>query len=538
MKEVLVVANRTLGGAKLLEAVRSALDPGDVRFRLVVPQSNPSAGLVIYDEAVRESAQVRVDLALSAVAAEGMEASGEVGDADPFLATMDAIAQHRPDEIIVSTHPAMHSGWLRRDLIERIRNASGLPVEHVVVDLEQEGLPFKVTLVLANKTSSGEELLEHLKAKAAEEERAPVHRGRSSARWQRPCATRGPRTAGDDARPPQRGGLLSSGHDRRSRPLYGGGQRARAVPGRRRRHLDAARPALGLDALEPDRARPQRHLRQGRARGRRLPDGPDPRDGRLRARWRPRASPTRRPRRSRHGAGEHHGPPAANRSSRVEPQLLGMLLFIISEIMVFGAFFTAYFFIRVAQGDPWPATRHHAPGRGRRASTRRSSSPPRSRSTGPSSAIKKGNRFGLKAGMLTTFLLGCTFLFIQINEYANIGFAPQDARPADDLLLADGPARRTRLHRAAAAAVRHDPSLPRPLQPRGTPRRRGARHLLALRRHHVDRRLHDRLHPLTAVGTARLGVLRQLACAPNGVCAKARFAPCVLDPLDPRPSVP
>ena len=51
----------------------------------------------------------------------------------------------------------------------------------------------------------------------------------------------------------------------------------------------------------------------------------------------------------------HHGPPEANRSSRVEPQLLGMLLFIISEIMVFGAFFTAYFFIRVVQGADWPA---------------------------------------------------------------------------------------------------------------------------------------------------------------------------------------
>src|SRR5205823_9615806 len=65
------------------------------------------------------------------------------------------------------TYPAPHSGWLRRDLIERIQNASGLPVEHVVVDLDQEGLPFNVTLVLANKTSSGEELIEHLKAKAA-----------------------------------------------------------------------------------------------------------------------------------------------------------------------------------------------------------------------------------------------------------------------------------------------------------------------------------------------------------------------------------
>jgi hypothetical protein len=167
MREVLVVANRTLGGAKLLEAVRSRASSGDVRFRLVVPQSKPSAGLVIYDEAVREAAQVRVDLALSAMANEGIEGSGEVGDSDPFLATMDAVATRRPDEIIISTHPALHSGWLRRDLVERIHNASGLPVEHIVVDLEHEEPPFRVTLVLANKTSTGEELIGHLREMAA-----------------------------------------------------------------------------------------------------------------------------------------------------------------------------------------------------------------------------------------------------------------------------------------------------------------------------------------------------------------------------------
>lgn len=172
MKEILVVANRTIGGAKLLDAVRAhAAEPGGARFRLVVPKSKPSAGLVIYDEAVREAAQVRVDLALEIVSAEGIQATGEVGDPDPFLATMDAVAERRPDAIIVSTHPETQSGWLRRDLIERLQNASGLPVEHVVVDLESEGLPFKVTLVLANKTSSGEELLEHLQAKASGPER-------------------------------------------------------------------------------------------------------------------------------------------------------------------------------------------------------------------------------------------------------------------------------------------------------------------------------------------------------------------------------
>jgi hypothetical protein len=167
VKEILVVANRTLGGEKLREAVRAHAAAGTTGFRLVVPQSKPSAGLVIYDEAVRESAQVRIDLAVSTLHEEGIELSGEVGDQDPFLATMDAIATRRPDEVVVSTHPSASSGWLRRDLIERIENASGLPVEHIVTDLEREGLPYDVTLVVAHKTSTGDELLEHLQRRAA-----------------------------------------------------------------------------------------------------------------------------------------------------------------------------------------------------------------------------------------------------------------------------------------------------------------------------------------------------------------------------------
>jgi hypothetical protein len=171
MREVLVIANRTLGGHRLLDRVRELAGEEQTSFRLVVPQSKPSSGLVIYDEAVRDSAQVRIDLAVSLLADEGITASGAIGDQDPFLATMDAIAEQRPSQVIISTHPVTHSGWLRRDLIERIENASGLPVEHIVSDIEQEGLPFKVTLVLANRTSSGEELIERLREKAAHGER-------------------------------------------------------------------------------------------------------------------------------------------------------------------------------------------------------------------------------------------------------------------------------------------------------------------------------------------------------------------------------
>ena len=128
-----------------------------------------------------------------------------------------------------------------------------------------------------------------------------------------------------------------------------------------------------------------------------------------------------------HGAAhEHHAhPPAAHKSSRAETHVLGMLLFIISEIMVFGAFFTAYFFIRVAQGDPWPAHGTTLPLEVAGVNTAILVSSSFTIHWAQHS-IAHGNRFGLKAGMLTTFLLGCTFLFIQINEYANIGFAPQD----------------------------------------------------------------------------------------------------------------
>jgi cytochrome c oxidase subunit 3 len=122
----------------------------------------------------------------------------------------------------------------------------------------------------------------------------------------------------------------------------------------------------------------------------------------------------------------HHGPPAANRSSRVEPQFLGMLLFIISEIMVFGAFFTAYFFIRVVSGDHWfPFHGHELPVAvaGTNTAILVSSS---FTLHWAEHSIKNNNRWGLKAGILATFLLGCTFLFVQINEYIHIGFSPQD----------------------------------------------------------------------------------------------------------------
>jgi cytochrome c oxidase subunit III len=122
---------------------------------------------------------------------------------------------------------------------------------------------------------------------------------------------------------------------------------------------------------------------------------------------------------------EHHGPPPAHRSSRVAAPTLGMLLFIMSEIMIFGAFFTAYFFIRIVNHNSWPAHGTVVPEAVAGVNTAILVSSSLTLHWALTSA-KNGNRFGLKAGMVSTFLLGLAFLMVQINEYVHIGFAPHD----------------------------------------------------------------------------------------------------------------
>src|SRR4051794_4193428 len=127
-----------------------------------------------------------------------------------------------------------------------------------------------------------------------------------------------------------------------------------------------------------------------------------------------------------HAHDDHHGPPLANRSSRVNPQVLGMLLFIISEVMVFGAFFTAYFFIRIVANDAWPAEGMELPKAVAGVNTAILVSSSFTMHWALEGA-KRGNRFALQAGITTTFMLGATFLFIQINEYVHVGFAPSES---------------------------------------------------------------------------------------------------------------
>jgi hypothetical protein len=170
---ILVVANETVGGRALIEKVKEHAEEAHSRgepfhVTVVCPQNQPKSGYVIYEDSVRSAAENRLATTLAQLREVGIEADGEVMDPDPYSATMDAIGAYGADQVIISTHPDTRSGWLRRDLVDRIKTDSGLPVEHVVVDLDADRQHVTRTLVVANQTVGGDPLLDLLKKKGAD----------------------------------------------------------------------------------------------------------------------------------------------------------------------------------------------------------------------------------------------------------------------------------------------------------------------------------------------------------------------------------
>jgi hypothetical protein len=163
---VLVVANETVGGEKLFQALEQRAALGPIRCTVICPQNRPRRGYVIYDDSARSAARIRLDLTLERLRSLGIEAQGHLMDPDPYMAVKDALIEYGADEIIISTLPYARSGWLGRDLVGRIRAYAKIPVEHVIVDLNEE--PTRHALVVANQTVGGQNLIETLKRRASE----------------------------------------------------------------------------------------------------------------------------------------------------------------------------------------------------------------------------------------------------------------------------------------------------------------------------------------------------------------------------------
>jgi hypothetical protein len=168
-RKILVVANETVTGRALIDAVKARTAAGPIAVHVICPQNQPSHGYVVYDETVRAAAENRLAMTLAQLREIGVEASGEVMDPDPYSATMDAVGERDYDEIVISTHPDTRSGWLRQDLVTRVAQATRRPVEHVVVDFGPTDTGEETrTLVVANQTVAGQALIDKLEQLAAE----------------------------------------------------------------------------------------------------------------------------------------------------------------------------------------------------------------------------------------------------------------------------------------------------------------------------------------------------------------------------------
>jgi biopolymer transport protein ExbD len=163
---LLVVANETVVGKPLIDAVKARAAKGSIDVHVICPQNQPRAGWVGYGEEARWAAENRLKATLARLQEAGIHADGAIEDPDPYTAIMDCLGQMDYDEIIISTHPETRSGWLRRDLIERVKQATRRPVEHVVVDDPADDAG-KETLVVANQTVEDQHLLELIKTRAS-----------------------------------------------------------------------------------------------------------------------------------------------------------------------------------------------------------------------------------------------------------------------------------------------------------------------------------------------------------------------------------
>ena len=167
-RHILVIANETAASHSLIEKIEQTAKEGDPLVTVIAPVSQPSEGYVVYEDTRRASAGRRLDQTLQILRRARIRANGMVVDSDPVSALKDALAQLEPPvtEVIVSTHPKERSGWMRRNVVDRIRDAAGsIDVEHVVASKEgDEGQ--RNVLVVANQTLASAPLLERIRARA------------------------------------------------------------------------------------------------------------------------------------------------------------------------------------------------------------------------------------------------------------------------------------------------------------------------------------------------------------------------------------
>jgi hypothetical protein len=169
-KPLLVFLNEVAGGRKLLQAVRERQDQisGVV---VAAPQNQPTVGQLIDTAEVREAARARVEVTMAVLSEFGIESIGEVLDSEPWLALDDAVRAHRPGEVLFSSLPETRFGFMRRDLVEWVREKTEPEVKltHIPVRIEEDAIRWDLnhTLVVATRTVAAPDLVARLKDRAS-----------------------------------------------------------------------------------------------------------------------------------------------------------------------------------------------------------------------------------------------------------------------------------------------------------------------------------------------------------------------------------
>jgi hypothetical protein len=138
-RRILVIANETVGGHALRSVIEERAAGSRENVLVVSPALNsPLRHWTSDEDQARAAAQERLERSLARLREAGVNARGEVGDAEPVQAMEDALRTFGADEIIISTHPEGRSNWLERGVVTRARERFAVPITHVVVDLEAE----------------------------------------------------------------------------------------------------------------------------------------------------------------------------------------------------------------------------------------------------------------------------------------------------------------------------------------------------------------------------------------------------------------
>lgn len=140
-RRILLVAGNA-ADADSLPRTMQARARGAALVLVVAPALNSRLRRWTSDEdSARVAAEARLRRCLALLRAHGVQAEGVIGDADPLQAVADTLPAFPADELVIATGPEPGARRLHRSVVERARSRFDLPVLHIVVTPDAQGLP-------------------------------------------------------------------------------------------------------------------------------------------------------------------------------------------------------------------------------------------------------------------------------------------------------------------------------------------------------------------------------------------------------------